>query len=114
MLFVCVLAESTGFVLFVFSLNPQVLFCVFSLNSQVFFVCVLTESTGGFCLFSLNPQMVFVCVLTESTGVFCLCSHCIHRCLVCTGKRSGENEMECRGNQVPVDIVAQFHAGIGM
>ena len=26
-------------------------------------------------VFSLNPHMFFVCVLTESTGVFCLCFH---------------------------------------
>ena len=75
-----------------------------SLNPQVFFVCVLTESTGAFCLFSLNPQIF--------KNLFR--SHSVHRCLVCTGKKSGENEMECRGKHVPVDIVALFHAGIGM
>ena len=26
-------------------------------------------------MFSLNPQVLFVCVLTESRGAFCLCSH---------------------------------------
>ena len=55
------------------------------------FVCVLTESTGVFLfVFSLNPQVFFVCVCTESTS------------------------RSVGGKQVPVDIVAQFYAGIGM
>ena len=89
--------------MFVFSLNPHVIFCVFSLNPQVFFVCVLTESTGVFCLFSLNPQMVFVCVLTESTGAWSA-----------LGTGAERTRWGVWGKQVPVDIVAQFHACIGM
>ena len=119
-------------------MNPQVcFFIVFSLNPQVSFVCILTESTGIFCLcahwihrcflfvfslnplnpqvffwlcshwihrwflfvFSLNPQVFLV--LTESKGIFCLCFQWIH-------------EVVCSGKQVLVDIMAQFHAGIGM
>ena len=49
--------------------------------------------------------MLFVCVLTESRDAH----------IVCTGKGSGENEMECMGKQDPiVDIVAQFRARTGM
>jgi len=34
--------------------------------------------------------------------------------MVSTGKRSRENKVDCMWKQVPVDIVAQFHAHSGM
>ena len=46
-------------------------------------------------------------------SAFCLCSHRIQRRLVYTEKRSGKNEMDCTGKQVPVDAAAQFHARTG-
>lgn len=53
------------------------------------------------------------CRMTSRQSAFSLCSHWIQRCLVCTGKKSGENEMDCKGKQVPVHIVVQFHARAG-
>lgn len=42
-------------------------------------------------------------------SAFCLRSHRTQRWLICTGKKSGENEMDCMGEYVPVNIVAQFY-----
>ena len=52
------------------------------------------------------------CRMTSRPSAFSLCSHWIQRCLVCTRKKSGENEMDCMGKQVPVYIV-QIHARTG-
>ena len=56
-----------------------------------------------FFVFSLNPQVLFVCVVSEFTGAW-------------SALRRGAERTRWGvwGKQVPVDIVAQFHACIGM
>ena len=47
----------------------------------------------------------------SALGCFLFVCHQIQRCLICAGKRSGEeNEVDCLRQQVPGDIAVPFHA----
>lgn len=66
-----------------------------------------------------NVFCILVCLtncsrLTLHLSAFYLCSHWIQRQLVCTGKRSWDNEVDYMGKHIPIDIVARFYACTGM
>ena len=68
---------------------------------------------GEVCLAACSKGWVRHRGMTLLLNGFCLSSRQIQRCSVCTGKRSGENRVDCIGKLLSADTVAQFYAHIG-
>ena len=66
---------------------------------------------GEACLTACSRGWVQHCGMTLLLNV-CLCSYQIQRCSVCTGKRSGENRVDCIGKLAPVDTAVLFYAHV--
>ena len=66
-------------------------------------------SLGEACQAACSRGWVQHYGMTLLLNVFCLCFCQLQRCSVCTGKRNGENRVDCVGKLVLVDTVVQFH-----
>ena len=62
---------------------------------------------GEACLAACSREWGQQCRITFLLNVFCLCSRQIQRRSFCTGKRSGENGVDCTGKLVLENTVVR-------